>query len=559
MKKRTICLLLAMIMVLSIVLAGCSKTAETPAADETPATTEPAETTDNTETPEAPEETAEPALEQKTIQLMITGAGKQANSDKVWAAFNEQLQQYVPNTTVEFIDVPFEEYSEKFSQVLASGEGVDLAWTGWLINKPQNIADGNLMPLDDLLAEYGQGIVDILGENVVEIHRNADDGKLYYLPSWQGLVGDRRGWLVVTEIAELAGDTWIEDTEAALNKWRNNYSEGTEAFQAVLDQATKYLAAAKEAGKLGAGINTGRVFGWSMYNGTRSNPGVGGSEIGIPFEDNTFTVIDGVASEHYKLYAKTMADWYKEGYIRSDIMSVDTSTLTMPKNGEITDTTYVFSCDLYLTEADQEAAIADAGMDMTYLPIEENAYLILGGDTSYAIPYCADEPERAMMVLNAIYSQPDLYNTLIYGIEGEDYTKNADGTITTSYVGASPTADDSYGIQRWIIGSCKNALINNGTDPNYYADLEALEETARVNPFLNFTFDRTNVEGICASILNVYYEYGPQIDNGVAGDNWEELYNNYMAARKDAGIEELVTEFQNQLNAYIEANNITSW
>ena len=558
MKKRTICLLLAMIMVLSIVLAGCSKTAETPAADETPATTEPAETTDNTETPEAPEETAEPALEQKTIQLMITGAGKQANSDKVWAAFNEQLQQYVPNTTVEFIDVSFDEYSEKFSQVLASGEGVDLAWTGWLINKPQNIADGNLMPLDDLLAEYGQGIVDILGENVVEIHRNAADGKLYYLPSWQGLCGERRGWLVVTEIAELAGDTWIEDTEAALNKWRNNYS-GIEDFQAVLDQATKYLAAAKEAGKLGAGINTGRAFGWSMYNGMYSFLGVGGAEIGITYCDGTFTVKDGVAGEHYKLYAKTMADWYKEGYIRSDIMSVDTSTLTTPKNGEITDTTYVFSCDPYLTEADQEAAIADAGMDMTYLPIEENAYLILGGDTSYAIPYCADEPERAMMVLNAIYSQPDLYNTLIYGIEGEDYTKNADGTITTSYVGASPTADDSYGIQRWIIGSCKNALINNGTDPNYYADLEALEETARVNPFLNFTFDRTNVEGICASLLNVYYEYGPQLDNGVAGDNWEELYNNYMAARKDAGIEELVTEFQNQLNAYIEANNITSW
>ena len=558
MKKRTICLLLAMIMVLSIVLAGCSKTAETPAADETPAATEPAETTDNTETPEAPEETAEPALEQKTIQLMITGAGKQANSDKVWAAFNEQLQQYVPNTTVEFIDVSFDEYSEKFSQILASGEGVDLAWTGWLINKPQNIADGNLMPLDDLLAEYGQGIVDILGENVVEIHRNAADGKLYYLPSWQGLCGERRGWLVVTEIAELAGDTWIEDTEAALNKWRNNYS-GIEDFQAVLDQATKYLAAAKEAGKLGAGINTGRAFGWSMYNGMYSFLGVGGAEIGITYCDGTFTVKDGVAGEHYKLYAKTMADWYKEGYIRSDIMSVDTSTLTTPKNGEITDTTYVFSCDPYLTEADQEAAIADAGMDMTYLPIEENAYLILGGDTSYAIPYCADEPERAMMVLNAIYSQPDLYNTLIYGIEGEDYTKNADGTITTSYVGASPTADDSYGIQRWIIGSCKNALINNGTDPNYYADLEALEETARVNPFLNFTFDRTNVEGICASILNVYYEYGPQIDNGVAGDNWEELYNNYMAARKDAGIEELVTEFQNQLNAYIEANNITSW
>ena len=205
MKKRTLCLLLAMIMVLSIVLAGCSsKTAETPAADETTTATEPAENTDTATETEAP---AQSDLEQKTIQLMITGAGKQANSDKVWAAFNEQLQQYVPNTTVEFIDVPFEEYSEKFTQVLASGEGVDLAWVGWLVDKPTNINDGNLMPLDDLLAEYGQGIVDTLGEEVVEIHRNAADGKLYYLPSWQGLSGDRRAWLVVNEIAELAGDT----------------------------------------------------------------------------------------------------------------------------------------------------------------------------------------------------------------------------------------------------------------------------------------------------------------------------------------------------------------
>lgn len=137
MKKKALCLLLAMIMVLSI-LAGCtSKPAETP---DTPATSEPAaDNTANTPEEQPAEQPEEPALEQKTIQLMITGAGKQANSDKVWAAFNEQLQQYVPNTTVEFIDVSFDEYSEKFSQILASGEGVDLAWTGWLINKPRTL------------------------------------------------------------------------------------------------------------------------------------------------------------------------------------------------------------------------------------------------------------------------------------------------------------------------------------------------------------------------------------------------------------------------------------
>ena len=69
----------------------------------------------------------------------------------------------------------------------------------------------------------------------------------------------------------------------------------------VLDQATKYLAAAKEAGKLGAGINTGRAFGWPMYNGMYSPLGVGGAELGITYCDGTFTVKDGVAGEHYKL------------------------------------------------------------------------------------------------------------------------------------------------------------------------------------------------------------------------------------------------------------------
>ncbi|MGN0980951.1 MAG: ABC transporter substrate-binding protein [Candidatus Avoscillospira sp.] len=557
MKKRFLSLVLAALMVMSCVLAGCSSKTAEPA--ETPSTTT-SEPTNETTTPAAEEaapSAEESQLEQKTIQIMITGPGKQTGSDAAWAAFNDVLQKYVPNTTVEFIEAPFSEYSEKFTQVLASGEGVDLAWVGWLVNKPQNIADGNLMPLNDLIEEYGQDIVDVLGEEVVDIHREAD-GEVYYLPSWQGLCGERRAWVVVTELAELAGETWIEDTRAALSKWRNNYSS-IEDLQAVLDQATIYLAAAKEAGKLGAGVTPSRCFGWSMYTGCYSFLGVGGAEIGIAYGDNSFQVKDGIDDEHYKLYAKTVAEWYKEGYIRSDIMSVDASTLSWPSNGEITDNSYVLSCDGYLTEADEAAMSAQCGMDMTMIPIEDNAYLVKGDATAYAIPYCADEPERAMMVLNAIYSVPELYNTLIYGVEGVNYTTNDDGTITTTYTGADVTADDTYGIPRWIIGSCKNALVNNGTDPNYYADLEALEETALVNPFVNFAFDRTNVEGICASLLNVYYEYASQLDNGVGGDNWEEIYNNYVSARKDAGVDELIAEFQRQLDEYIAANNITSW
>ena len=40
-------------------------------------------------------------LEPATIQLWLGGPGKQKDSDEVWEAFNEKLQEYVPNTTVE--------------------------------------------------------------------------------------------------------------------------------------------------------------------------------------------------------------------------------------------------------------------------------------------------------------------------------------------------------------------------------------------------------------------------------------------------------------------------
>ena len=128
MKKRLLCLVLAALMVMSCVLAGCSSKTAEPAETPSTSTSEPAkETTTPAEEEPAPS-TEEPQPEQKTIQIMITGPGKQTGSDAAWAAFNDVLQKYVPNTTVEFIEAPFSEYSEKFTQVLASGEGVDLGW-----------------------------------------------------------------------------------------------------------------------------------------------------------------------------------------------------------------------------------------------------------------------------------------------------------------------------------------------------------------------------------------------------------------------------------------------
>ena len=121
-------------------------------------------------------------LEPVTIQMWLGGPGKQKDSDMVWEAFNEKLQEYVPNTTVEITVIPTSEYAEEYNQMLASGEAVDLTWiASWVTGSTELIRDENLMPLDDLLDQYGQGIRETLGDEVIDMHRYSEDGKLYYL------------------------------------------------------------------------------------------------------------------------------------------------------------------------------------------------------------------------------------------------------------------------------------------------------------------------------------------------------------------------------------------
>lgn len=499
------------------------------------------------------EETQE--LEEKTIQIWLCG-NKQQDSEKVWDKFNEMLQEYVPNTTVEFSIFPSSEYNEKFQQMLASGEGVDVAWAAnWITgNVNDAIRDGNYMAVDELLAEYGQDIIDILSQEVVDFHRKAD-GKIYYLPTYPSLIDNKRGMCVSTEIANLAGETWIADTEEAVNQYWNE-ARTPEAMQTVFDQIVKYCEAAEAAGKLGAGLPWSTLLGWT-YNLGLSSAIPLSCNIGVQNGDDTFTVVDGHQTEFYRVYAKNMADLYQRGYIRKDSASVDTSTLSTPKDGVIDENTYIMRFHNILSSNTAETLTKEWGMEVTTIALEKNVSLVKGETTMNVIPYCADEPERAMMVMNAIYTVPELYQTLIWGIEGEHWTDNGDGTV--NYTGGGSGSDATYGYDDWKIGNCVNGLITQDTDPDYYDEMVGLVNTAYVTPFENFVFDTTGLEDVTAALNAVTEEYQGQITGGYTGENWETILETFISERKAAGVDQLIAAYQEQLNAYIEENGITSF
>ena len=553
--KKLLALLLAAIMVLSMV--ACAAT-EKPAADATDDQTQGEQPTTAQDEQSNTEEPVE--KEEKTIQMWLPGPGKQKDSDMVWEKFNEMLQDYVPNTKVEFTVIPFDAYQEKFNQMLASGEAVDLAWVAsWVTGDiAQSVIDGNLMPLDDLIAQYGQGIVDMLGQDVVDMHRQ-QDGKLYHVPCWQGLVqgGTHRSFAVPTEFAELAGDTWVEDTREIVNTWWN-VDSSPENYQKVFDQFDKYFGALKEAGKLYGAFKPTDLFCAGM-NYSSVNPMT--SQIGLIHNDNTFTVTDFISTDYYKVYAKNMAEYYKKGYIRSDIASVDLSTINVISDGsgEFTDNTVVVAAYQIFCDLTKEQTEKQVGVPLSWMDIQDTAYLGLGNATATAIPYCADEPERAMQVLNALYTVPELYQLLVYGIKDTHYVDNGDGTVTVTVSGTAGSSEAEYGLTKWTIGTCKNSLTTQDDVPGYYDACYEAEKSAKPFPFAQFKFDATNVADIVASLDAIDKEYSDMIDRGYTGDNWEETLNKWIAERKAAGVDTLIEEYQNQINAFVEEYNVTSW
>lgn len=560
MKRKRVSMALAAIMTASVCLAGCGNTTDNAGgtkAGSSEAVKEESKT--DTVVSEASEQTEEvKELDPVTIQFWIGGPGKQKDSDRVWEAFNEKLQEYVPNTTVEITCMPTAEYKEKYPQMLASGEAVDLTWiASWVTGSNQLIMDGNLMALDDLVDEYGQGIKETLGEDVLDMHRYPKDDKLYYLISWQGLYSNVRAFKVPTELAQLAGDTWLEDTQKVVTKWWNEYSSPDD-LQAVFDQLDIYFAALKENDKLYAGLTQATFGAWLYPNRLSSESSLQMYNIGVPHMDESFTVIDTIQSDYYRVYAQNMAEFYKKGYIRSDIASLEKNTLSFVKGGEYTPNTSVIDVHNDLTPSAAQMYSATAGVDISLIQIENEGYLSKGDATAMAIPYCADEPERAMMVLNALYTEPELYQLLIYGFEGEHYTDNGDGTITTDY-SAQGTADSNYGLWKWTVGTCKNSLVTQADVAGYYDELQAQEKDAIISSFINFVFDDSNVTDVVASLKAIDGEYKSMIDNGYMGDEWEATLDKWISERKAAGVDRLIEELQNQINDYVAENNITSW
>lgn len=532
--KKTLSFVLALSTVCSMCLSGCGENS----SSQSSAASAPQSGASQSES------SSETELEPVTLQYWILGEGKQKDSDLVWEEVNRLIQEKLPNTTVEFTSINGAEYGDKWIKAMAAQEQIDIAWSGYATNLADDVNKGALTPIDGLVAEYGQDIVAALSQQALDIHKSAD-GNLYFIPAWQGMVGGRSALYLPSELTALAGETWVEDTQALCYE---NYSTYTaDAKKPVYDKLEEFLKAAKDAGKLALGFNPTNFNRWY---GT----GIWAESYGYIVEgDETFTVKSWQASDVNKQNYAIMADWYQKGYIRSDIASAEIRETNFKADGL---NGYLIRSHNGFTDDAAETASKDAGIELDAIFTSPACTYVLGTSTGTVIPKTSKNPERAMMVINLLYADEGAkaYQTFVYGLEETHWKNNGDGTVTTLCGDGSPTSDWAYGAYKWTLGTCMNALTTQTDVPGYYEGLKAMEDTAYASPLLAFKFDSTNVATEKAQMDAVKAEYENALIYGYLGADWEATYNEFVSKLNQAGLETYLTELQRQISDFVAAN-----
>lgn len=159
-----------------------------------------------------------------------------------------------------------------------------------------------------------------------------------------------------------------------------------------------------------------------------------------------------------------------------------------------------------------------------------------------AISTSSKNPERAMMFLNLLNTDPTLFTLLEYGVEGTHYNLK-DGKVVFT--------DKRADYQPWTngMGNVTQLPPLDGQDANFWDTFKSYYGSAKSIPALGWAFDPSSVENEMGSLANVAAEYALALNTGTV-DPATELPK-FIQKLKDNGIDKVVTEANNQLTDYL--------
>ncbi len=509
MKRRLLSLLLTAGMCVGL-LAGCgggdstSKGTDTSGGnvgEESQGTSDAGDETDGNE------ETVDLNMVMISMGLNLEDAGK------VQDAVNEYIEPLIhARVNIEWLDMA--DYVNQMNLKLTGGDVIDVMPTFGAMTSMWYAQDA-LMPMDELLKEYGQGVIDAVGENYMVA--GYINGQLYAIPCVQSFA--RTHSLMyrkdLAEQYELDMDSvkTLEDLTPIFEKLH------------AADSGLTMLVSNNPSDPM--------LIDWA-WDGL-------GDEYGVILDAaNSTEVVNLFETEEYKNLVELMHEWYVAGYVQTDastttenmgaLLSTGTSfgVIGFSYPGGVEEQSKI--CGYELAEVDLVPALATTNTISSSV---------------MTIPSTSAHPEKAMEFINLLYTDATLTNLLYYGIEGANYQVVGDGI--KDYVDGEDMTTCKY-MNPFKIG---NQLIGyrEATEPEGINDtVKKFNEEAAVSKAAGFSYDSASVANQLAALETVAAKYRRGLECGSL-DPATELPK-FIEELKGAGIDDVVAAKQEQINAW---------
>ncbi|TVX95921.1 DUF3502 domain-containing protein [Cohnella terricola] len=504
---------LALMLSVSSLLGACSNDKK---SESSPSASSPAA---NTETPAGNESSAASDLKPYEITWYLP-QNVFPDAKLVQDAMSKITKEKI-NATLDIKLVDWGTYDQKMQAIAASGEKADLIFTSnWTNDYLTNVNKGAFLDVTDLLQQYGQDILKQVPPAAWDAAKV--QGKLYAIINTQVL-------------ARTPG--------VLINKdYMDKYGYTADQFKSLAD-LTPFLEKVKAGdpdkypfslkGDVDIMNNYGSAMGLESFSS--KNPGV------VRIDDDATQVVNLYETQEFADLLKQMHEWYQKGIIRKDAATLKDVSSDELAGKYISSTFTVINPDSAASQAPKFG-----GGDATKVAAVEfsEPYMSTGSiiATMTAISRTSKDPARAMMFYNLMYSDPELFNLMSYGIEGTHYTKVSDDLI-------KKTDNAGYWVDSgWEYGNMFNSYRTSETQPKWYPAGPDKNAAAIPSKLLGFSFDPSNVKSELAQTASVVDEFYAGLITGIADP--DTTLPKMNAKLKKAGLDRIISEMQSQIDAW---------
>lgn len=507
--QRAAALWAVMMLVLGM-LAACGAPSAPAAVEPTAAGAEPA--------------AAPAAADLEPVELTLTYRQQpQPDLQEVQDALNVLLKERI-NTTVKLNPIDPGAWNERIQLAIAGGEPMDLIFTAnWTNNFYQNVAQENFLPLDDLLNQYAPNLLASMTPDVWNAARV--DGQVYGVPN-QILFAAPWGIFVRKDLAEkydldVSSITEYADIEPFLAQIKANEPEVTPIYSDDRGGGTIFRS----------DDYTFEIVG--------SNSG-----IAISQDDPELQAFNIYATPEFKQAVELARSWYEAGYYTQDPLP-QSDAIAAFQAGR-------YALGLHLVgEGNEPALKARYGYDFIQIPITKELYVSTSRVTSnmLAVSAISENPERAVMLLELLNTDKEVFRTLANGIEGKHWVYVDEANEVVGFPEGVTAQTAGYApAQGYLWGNMLNDFYRDPALVGLNEKQMEINRTTTPSTGLGFAPNYADYSTEVAQITAVIGEYGNALTQGRMDPATG--IPEFLEKLEQAGINTLLEETQRQLDEW---------